>query len=229
MNKVLNSLKNVLIFINLLCIIYFVIQNGIGSIYFLLYIIGFIVILFITLKDIRNKVNTSSRYNMLFILTELVILLLFYRTFFDQNFICNSSYYMAKLNDFIVSNNIMTDTYQMIRVYYFSQNVIYILIMYLILYLYHKIENSKDLYQTSKYSKISIILCIVNFLTTPWILLYFEEYLKISELPIYFLLFEILLLLIEIISLIIYNHKKRDYPIYICFLFNLFAFIAIFT
>ena len=55
-----------------------------------------------------------------------------------------------------------------------------------------------------------------------------EEF-DINHFPLLFFAVNLILLVVEITSLIVYNKYKRNWPIYISFLLNLFAFIVIFT
>lgn len=219
MNKILNYIKNSLLGINLIILLYFIKQNGMDN-YFMLYIIGFIVLLYITLKDFKNRVIPSERYHILFIVVELLVIFLFLRALFDPSFICNCSSYQE-----LLASASYFDVCTEFRFSYFNQNIIYILILYFILYGYHKMECPYELYKPSQYSKASILLCLIHILTIPTIMNQAYN----TNFPIPFFLLEIGLVCVEVITLIKYNHKKRDYPIYICFLFNLFAFISIFV
>ena len=202
MNRLLNTLKNILILINIILLAALIINYSINT-GLLKYIISFLGILTLNLSDLKDKIKLSNKLNILFIIVEFIVNFLLIRALLDK-----SMYYTD-------SNYIYTN------LLYFTQNTFYLVLLYICLFIYHKIEIKK----VSKYSLISIICLIVNIiLIIPTMQCFIGE--TIHKLP--FILCEIILIVLEIFSLIKYNRIKKEYIIYICFLFNLFALISIF-
>ena len=221
MNKIFNNLKIILLCINLIGIIYlfFIIKNntilGSENLKLFIYVILLFILIFITFKDLKNKVQNSFKYNTLFCLVEIIILFLIFRMFFDNNL------------NFYINLNLSDDFYingYLYHILYFLQNFYYIVILYIGLIIYHKIECHNVKYKESKFSISSIIYLIINFI------LVIPTLNCLNYSPITLLIFitlELVMITLEIFSLIKNNHKKYDFPIYISFIFNLFAVIFI--
>ena len=165
---------------------------------------------FICYKDYKNKVILSNRYNMVFNVIEIFILFLLFRAIFDSNIVTNiynSSYYNS-------------------NVLFFIQNIPYIIILYISLIIYHKIEVKNKNYLESKYSKISVVCFLINIILIIPTMQFFTETYSIMF-NLLFLIIELILITIEIYSLIKYSGKKREWIIYFCFLCNMFAILSI--
>ena len=210
MNKFLDIIKNILIIVNVILISYLIIFTNCISTELIIYIILLLYLCFICYKDYKNKVILSNRYNMLFNVIEIFILFLLFRAIFDSNIVTNiynSSYYNS-------------------NALFFIQNIPYIIILYISLIIYHKIEVKNKNYLESKYSEISVICFLINIILIIPTMQFFTETYSIMF-NLLFLIIELILITIEIYSLIKYNGKKREWIIYFCFLCNMFAILSI--
>lgn len=203
MNRLLNITKNILILINIILLAVLIINYSINTELFI-YIISFLGILILNLSDLKDKTKLSNKLNILFIIVEFVVNFLLIRALLDK-----SMYYTD--SNFIYTNLL-----------YFTQNTFYLVLLYICLFIYHKIEIKK----VSKYSLISIICLIVNIiLIIPTIQCFIGEITN----KLLFILCEIILIILEVFSLIKYNGLKKEYIIYISFIFNMLAVISTFV
>lgn len=210
MNKFLDIIKNILIIVNVILISYLIIFTNCISTELIIYTILLLYLCYICYKDYKNKVILSNRYNMLFNVIEIFILFLLFRAIFDSNIVTNiynSSYYNS-------------------NALFFIQNIPYIIILYISLIIYHKIEVKNKNYLESKYSKISVICFLINIILIIPTMQFFTETYSIMF-NLLFLIIELILITIEIYSLIKYSGKKREWIIYISFLCNMFAILSI--
>lgn len=219
MNKILTITKNILLILNILFLILFC-----NKIYFegssmFLYTCILVFTTFISIKDLIQKNNINNKYNLLFIVVELFQILIFVRALYDPAFIYNSTKHMELIKSFPD----YLDNYKMINLWYLSQNLIYLIAMLVMLFIYREI-NIKER-KPSKYSLISIVCMFISIATIiPTIECLNNQF---DKLP--YLLFTIILVGIEVFELIRNNHKKKEWIIYVSFLFNLFALISIFV
>ena len=223
MNKILNIIKNIFLIISLILTTIYLKEFHITSIYFLTYLVFILLFTYISIKDLLKKNKTSNRYNILCIIVLLLISFIFYRTLYDNSLIYNSSYYMDLIKQNVTNYNDIKDNLKYQVSCYLEQNTICFIILLLSLILYRKIDINKK--ENSKYSLISLICLILSVISIiPTINIPSNN--NIYEIILY-LLFTITLIIVEIISLIKNNHKKREWIIYISFIFNLFALIFI--
>lgn len=223
MNKILNIIKYIFLIISLILTTIYLKEFHITSIYFLTYLVFILLFTYISIKDLIKKNKTSNRYNILCIIVLLLISFIFYRTLYDNSLIYNSSYYMDLIKQNVTNYNDIKDNLKYQVSCYLEQNTICFIILLLSLILYRKIDINKK--ENSKYSLISLICLILSVISIiPTINIPSNN--NIYEIILY-LLFTITLIIVEIISLIKNNHKKREWIIYISFIFNLFALIFI--
>lgn len=223
MNKILNIIKYIFLIISLILTTIYLKEFHITSIYFLTYLVFILLFTYISIKDLLKKNKTSNRYNILCIIVLLLISFIFYRTLYDNSLIYNSSYYMDLIKQNVTNYNDIKDNLKYQVSCYLEQNTICFIILLLSLILYRKIDINKK--ENSKYSLISLICLILSVISIiPTISIPSNN--NIYEIILY-LLFTITLIIVEIISLIKNNHKKREWIIYISFIFNLFALIFI--
>lgn len=207
MIKIFNNLKIVLLAINTMSYLVFLKLFGIYGIKSIIYGLLLLPLIYITFRDLKNKVQNSKHYNILFWFTEIIVIMIILRAIFDNNL-----------------NYLSIDPFYNFPMLYFLQNFYYILILYIGLIIYHKIECRNIKYKESKFSISSIIYLIINcILVVPT--LNCIDYSPITLLI--FIITEVIVIALEIFSLIRNNHKKYDFPIYISFLFNLLAIIFI--
>lgn len=219
MNKILTTIKNILLILNVLFLILFCNKIYFEGFNMFLYSCILVFTIIISFKDIIQKNELSNKYNVLFIATEIIVIFIFLRALYDPAFIFNSSKHM----EMIKNTNDNLDNYKMINFWYLSQNLMYFITMLILLFAYREINIKSK--KTSKYSLISVICMFISIGTIITTLECFNN--QIDKIP--YLLFNIILLGIEIFELIKNNHKKREWILFIAFLFNLFAFISIFV
>ncbi len=219
MNKILTITKNILLILNILLLILFCNKIYFEGFSMFLYTCILVFTTFISIKDLIQKNNINDKYNLLFIVVELFQILIFIRALYDPAFIYNSSKHMEIIKNF----NEYLDNYKMINFWYLSQNLIYFMVMLSLLFIYREINIKTR--KPSKYSLISVVCMFISIATIIPTLECLNN--QIDKIP--YLLFNIILLGVEIFELIRNNHKKREWILYVAFLFNLFAFISIFV
>lgn len=217
MNKILNILKYIFSFILIIFNIIYIYNFGLTSIYYLIYIglFSFFIVLLISDLIKKNKINLNNKYNFLCIFVFVVMLLIFYRALCDTNFLYNNLNY----RELYLINNI---DIKLSNILYVSQNSIYFIMLMILLCIYHKINSDKF---ESNYSFISLLCFVLSIVSIMPSIMFISNSL---DNVIFYLLFNILLIIFEIYSLIKYNHKKREWIIYLSFFFNMWAFISIF-
>lgn len=222
MSKLFNILKYILSIILIIFNIIYIYNFGLTSIYYLIYIVLFIIFIILLISDLfkRNKINLNSKYNILCIFVFIVMLLIFFRALYDKSFLYNNSSY----RELYLIQNINIDIYNLkiSNILYVSQNSIYFIIFMIMLIMYHKINSDKF---ESNYSFISLLCFVLSIVSIMPSIMFISNSL---DNVIFYLLFNILLIIFEIYSLIKYNHKKREWIIYLSFFFNMWAFISIF-
>lgn len=217
MNKILNILKYIFSFILIIFNIIYIHNFGLTSIYYLIYIglFSFFIVLLILDLIKKNKINLNNKYNFLCIFVLVVMLLIFFRTLCDTNFLYNNLNY----RELYLINNI---DIKLSNILYVSQNSMYFIMLMILLCIYHKINSDKF---ESNYSFISLLCFVLSIVSIMPSIMFISNSL---DNVICYLLFNILLIIFEIYSLIKYNHKKREWIIYLSFFFNMWAFISIF-
>ncbi len=225
--KKLNILRFISLILTMVLSLLFIKRYGIFTKNIFIYI-SLIILLIISIGDIKLKLKTSLKYNLLFISIMLLTSFLLARSLFDTSLISNSKTHLEILNNLVITNNI-SDSYKYISLYYFEQNIYLLLFLYFLIILYHRIENNKLIKERSKYSLSSILCLILNILFSIRTLDLIYEIFNINHFPLLFFVINVILLIVEIVSLVKNNGLKREWPIYLSFVFNLFAFISIFT
>lgn len=227
MNKILKYTRYLTFIITCLLTIIFGIRNEIFDTKIILLYISLIILLIINIRDIKLKINFSNRYNILYIIVMIITSVILFRSLFDTNIISNSKYYAEIINSIRDTSSLILDYGEFGDALYLSHNVYYLLILYLCLIIYHIIE-LKGLY-VSKYSTSSLICLFTNIILMMESIILLSEKFDINHFPLLFFAANLILLVVEIASLKVFHKYKRDWPIYISFLLNLFVFIAIFT
>lgn len=220
MNKILNFLRHILYLITIILTLIFNIKFGFNFKILLLYI-TFVILLIINIRDIKYKRKVTDRFNILYCSCMIITIFLLCRVFFDTSLMINSKNHMNILES--VDTNIIY-TYKDFGLNYFSQNIYYLLIIYTCLILYRLIDKINY-----KYSDTSIICLIINIILILETINLLIEPFNINHFPLLFFTFNTFLLVVEIVSLVKNNRIKKEWIIYLSFLFNLFAYISIFT
>lgn len=205
-----------LVFLNIKCLSIY----GISSLSILLYLILLLILLVLFINDLLKKITINKTYDILFVTIEIIICLILFRTLYDPSFICNFNNIISELHNYFGSN--LSDI-QYINLLYLNHNSWYLIILLILVLIYRKINLPKI---ESKYHIISIICFIISICTTIPSL---EYLLGNSNNIIFYLFFNIILVIIEVYRLIKDNHIKKEWILFISFLFNLFAFISIFV
>ena len=179
-----------------------------------------LILLVLFINDLLKKITINKTYDILFVTIEIIICLILFRTLYDPSFICNFNNIISELHNYFGSN--LSDI-QYINLLYLNHNSWYLIILLILVLIYRKINLPKI---ESKYHIISIICFIISICTTIPSL---EYLLGNSNNIIFYLFFNIILVIIEVYRLIKDNHIKKEWILFISFLFNLFAFISIFV
>lgn len=220
MNKVLNNLRYILYLITIILLIIFNIKFGLSLEVLSLYI-SFVVLLIINIRDIKYKRSIGDRFNILYCISMLITIFLLYRVLFDTSLIINSKNHINILQS--INNNIIKE----FAINFLSQNIYYLLIIYICLIFYRFIDKKDKI--NYKYSSTSIICLIINIILLLETIKLLVEPFNINHFPLLLFAINTILLVVEIASLIINNKIKKEWIIYLSFIFNLFAYISIFT
>lgn len=201
----------ILLFV-LLCYFNFVYISlfSINGFMYLIYLCFLVLLLFLTIFDLIKKddINKNSIYNFLCVFVFCIMNLIFIRCFYDNGFIYNSEYHMNLLSEI---NNYYFEDAKYINIFYLNQNLLYFIIMLAMLIGYRMLNMKRH---ESKYSMISVMCFIFSVVSLVPTLLCF-----IGDLDnvILYLIFNIVLVLTLIYTLIHDNHKKREWIIFVSF------------
>ena len=206
----------ILLFLNIKCLSIY----GLSSFSILVYLILLLILLLLFINDLLKKITINKTYDILFIIVEIIICFILFRTLYDPSFIYNSNNIINELHNYHFGSNLYDIQY--INLMYLNQNSWYLIILIILILIYRKINLPKTV---SKYHIISIICFIISICTTIPSL---ENLFGNSNNIIFYLIFNIILVIIEIYRLIKDNHVKKEWILFIAFFFNLFAFISIF-
>lgn len=228
MSKLLYCLRNTLLLILLVLNVRFVITYGVISTRFLMYIIIFVILILLNLKDIIRKdiLNENKIYNILFIFIELIMIFIFMRALYDTNFMYTNNYYREIIEDISLKNNVTyIEQIKQINMLYLYQNTLYFIAMLILLLIYRLFNKNETISKDkAKYSMISIICLLISFILPLFIIQSGGSNILYLQLAI-----NIILLIIEIYRLIKDNYQKYEWITYLSFLFNLISFILIFA
>ncbi len=212
MSKILEITKNIALILLLILNKLFYSQYGLSLLH-MLYSLLIIILAIITIKDYYNKntINKNSKYNILMLIIELVMISILLRVLYDTNFAynittSNDSSYLEKVEE--------------ININYLEQNLYYFIILTIMGLIYRKINMSP---QKRKLHFMTSILLITNIATVIPSISCLNGYIY----AIWYLIFILTLIVLEVFRLIKDNGKRKDYPIYICFFFNTLAIICV--
>ena len=220
MNKILEITKNILhIILTILIIEYITIYNNFTTLGYIIFLTLFSLTLILTIKDYikKNKIQKDKTYLLIQIISLSIISFIFIRTLYDKSFIYNSKQYV---NEFLLNHPNEQDTLKQYNVLYLYQNMFYFIILLLLCLIYRKINMEK---QETKYNTITIICLVLSIISVIPSLQCLSGDIKSFK----YLIFTLILIGIEIYRLIKDNHKKIEWPIYLSWLFNLFALMSI--
>lgn len=150
MNKFLNILKFVL-FIALIILNYLAFRNEISMLGFnhLLYLIFIGLFCIFSIKDLVKKglINDNKTYNFLCIVVFLIMNVILLRALYDPHFFYNNSQLMNELDSYYISlygdvggSFIDVDCIN----FFVQQNMNYFLVMFILLFLYRKLNLKED-------------------------------------------------------------------------------------
>lgn len=198
--------------------IYTIKNNITGQSYFV-FLSMYLLYIVLNIKDIikKNKIDKDKKYNIIQIVMLLIMILIFLRTLYDPSFIYNSSKYIGILKE--LNQGYLEESRDQ-TILYLLQNIPYFIGLLILLLIYRKINME---HQESKYNSITLttlLLSIISIIPT-------INCLTGDINPYKYLIFTLIILGIEIFFLIKDNNKKREWPIYVSWLFNLFALISI--
>ncbi len=198
--------------------IYTIKNDIIGQSYFIFLSI-YLLYIILNIKDIikKNKIKDNKKYNLLQIISLLIMIFIFLRTLYDPSFLINSSKYANKLKE--LGEGYLEEAKDQ-TILYLLQNIPYFIGLLILSLIYRKINMEK---QESKYNTITLTTLILSIISIIPTINCFTGDIN----PYKYLIFTIIILGTEIFFLIKDNNKKREWPIYISWLFNLFAVISI--
>jgi hypothetical protein len=197
----------------------YTIKNDITGQSYFIFLSIYLLYIILNIKDIikKNKINENKKYNLLQIIMLSIMILVFLRTLYDPSFLINSSKYVSKIKE--LGKGYLEEAQDQ-TILYLLQNIPYFIGLLILSLIYRKINME---HQESKYNTITLTTLILSILSTiPTI-----NCLTADINPYKYLIFTIILIGIEIFFLIKDNHKRREWPIYVSWLFNLFAIISI--
>ena len=197
----------------------YTIKNDITGQSYFIFLSIYLLYIILNIKDIikKNKIKDNKKYNILQIISLLIMIFIFLRTLYDPSFLINSSKYANKLKE-LGEGYLEEAQYQTIL--YLLQNIPYFIGLIILSLIYRKINME---HQESKYNTITLTTLLLSIISIIPTINCFTGDIN----PYKYLLFTIIILGIEIFFLIKDNNKKREWPIYISCLFNLFALISI--
>ena len=206
MNKILEIIKNILmILVAYLIIKYLTIYDAYSNL-LIIYLALQLLFIIINVRDyfIKEKIVHDKNYNILSIITLLIIAIVFIRCLFDKSFLFN--------ND----NNLYYNT-NILNMEYLYQNMIYFILMLSLLIIYHK----KNISSINNQYNIIVIICMMISI------LQFFVFNNVIYNSLFYIILNIILIVIEIFFLIRDNHNMKEWPIYVSWLFNLLMIIGI--
>lgn len=220
MNKILEIIKNILLLLLTILIIRYVsIYHEFTTLGLIIFLTIFILTIIITIKDYikKNQIQKDNKYIIISIIYLSIISFIFIRTLYDKSFIYNSKEYVE---EYLKISPTEIDILKQYNALYLLQNVPYFIGLLILSLIYRKINME---HQESKYNTITLTTLLLSIISIIPTINCFTGDIN----PYKYLLFTIIILGIEIFFLIKDNNKKREWPIYISWLFNLFAVISI--
>ena len=220
MNKTIELIKNILlILLTLLIIKYTTLFHDYVTLEYIIFLALFSLTLTITIKDYikKNKIQKDKTYQLITIISLSIISFIFIRTLYDKSFVYNSKQYVE---EYLKNNPTEIDFLKQYNVLYLYQNMIYFITLLSLTLIYRKINMKK---QESKYNTTTLICMLLSIIS----IIPSLQCLTGDINPIKYLLFTLILIGVEIYRLIKDNHKKREWPIYISWIFNTFALTSI--
>ena len=197
----------------------YTIKNDITGQSYFIFLSIYLLYIILNIKDIikKNKINENKKYNLLQIISLSIMIFVFIRTLYDPSFLINSSKYKSILKE--LGEGYFEEAQDQ-TILYLLQNIPYFIGLLILSLIYRKINMEK---QESKYNTITLTTLLLSIISIIPTINCFTGDIN----PYKYLLFTIIILGIEIFFLIKDNNKKREWPIYISWLFNLFALISI--
>lgn len=197
----------------------YTIKNDITGQSYFIFLSIYLLYIILNIKDIikKNKIKDNKKYNILQIISLLIMIFIFLRTLYDPSFLINSSKYANKLKE--LGEGYLEEAKDQ-TILYLLQNMPYFIGLIILSLIYRKINLE---YKESKYNSITLTTLILSIISIIPTINCFTGDIN----PYKYLLFTIIILGIEIFFLIKDNNKKREWPIYISWIFNLFAVISI--
>ncbi|MGM9849854.1 MAG: hypothetical protein ACI31V_03035 [Bacilli bacterium] len=197
----------------------YTIKNDITGQSYFIFLSIYLLYIILNIKDIikKNKIKDNKKYNLLQIISLLIMIFIFLRTLYDPSFLINSSKYKSVLKE--LGKGYLEEAQDQ-TILYLLQNIPYFIGLIILSLIYRKINME---HQESKYNTITLTTLLLSIISIIPTINCFTGDIN----PYKYLLFTIIILGTEIFFLIKDNNKKREWPIYISWLFNLFAVISI--
>lgn len=197
----------------------YTIKNDITGQSYFIFLSIYLLYIILNIKDIikKNKINENRKYNLLQIISLLIMIFIFLRTLYDPSFLINSSKYKSILKE--LGEGYFEEAQEQ-TILYLLQNIPYFIGLLILSLIYRKINME---HKESKYNTITLTTLLLSIISIIPTINCFTGDIN----PYKYLIFTIIILGIEIFFLIKDNHKKYEWPIYLSWLFNTFAIISI--
>lgn len=197
----------------------YTIKNDITGQSYFIFLSIYLLYIILNIKDIikKNTINENKKYNILQIISLSIMTFVFIRTLYDPSFLINSSKYKSILKE--LGEGYFEEAQDQ-TILYLLQNMPYFIGLLVLSLIYRKINME---HKESKYNTITLTTLLLSIISIIPTINCFTGDIN----PYKYLIFTIIILATEIFFLIKDNNKKREWPIYISWLFNLFALISI--
>lgn len=197
----------------------YTIKNEITGQSYFIFLSIYLLYIILNIKDIikKNTINENKKYNILQIISLSIMIFVFIRTLYDPSFLINSSKYKSILKE--LGEGYFEEAQDQ-TILYLLQNIPYFIGLLILSLIYRKINME---HKESKYNTITLTTLLLSIISIIPTINCFTGDIN----PYKYLIFTIIILATEIFFLIKENNKKREWPIYISWLFNLFALISI--
>lgn len=145
MNKILNIFRVflfiILLVFNIYCVFF---KMGVVSWEHAVYLLFLCIILLAMINDIikKNKINNNKTYHVISILIFLIMSVILFRTMFDFHFFFNNTNLISEYEKFSELSGSYALDFPMYAELYLKQNMIYFNVMFILLFLYRKINLS---------------------------------------------------------------------------------------
>ena len=227
MSKILTVIKNILLAV----LIYFLIKSfivyGLYSI-----ILPFILALFIVIhiKDLFIK-KEDDKYNILLILTLVIVNFVFIRVFYDPGFLSNANITDTYAHTYLSSIDDLKYSLREQDIIYLTQNTIFFTILFILLLVYRALNLTKEKKNNKKINIAMMITSIISVLPSIYLFIYYffiDKYGFYSDVIVIYLLFMVIIFGINLYRLIAGRYKEDKRIFIITIILNIITLLSIY-